>query len=158
MKLKDQFIECEAVAIGRASMAHRLDGHVVVTDEPAGRGGTDLGPPPFNAHFAMLAGCMYATMSLILADREVRFDRTRIHLRAAIDPRGVFGIARDVLPISLVEKTVEIEADIAEAALIEIREELSWRCMVSQLLRRAGVRSQETWSLNGAALPAAKAA
>jgi len=157
MKIKSQFIECEAVSLGRASMAHKIDGHVVITDEPASRGGTDFGPPPFNTHFSMLAGCMYATMSLILADRSITFDQTRIHLRAQIDPRGVFGLAKDVLPISLIEKTVEVTSNITPETLAEIREELEWRCMVSQLLRRAGVSSNQTWSLNGVALNAAEA-
>lgn len=115
MEPKRQYIECEAISVGRASMAHRIDGRVVPTDEPAVRGGTDFGPPPFDTRVSMIAGCKYASMSLILADRSATFERMRIHLRTQVDPGGVFGIAKDVLPISLIEKTGEPTADIRGA-------------------------------------------
>ncbi|MEL7203203.1 MAG: OsmC family protein [Pseudomonadota bacterium] len=149
MKFKEHPMEVEAFSVGRAAMVHKVDGHTITTDEPSSRGGTDIGPPPFNLHFATLAGCMHATMSLILADRNMVFDEVRIHLSTKLDPRGVFGMARNVRPISKIHKTVTIRSNATAEQIADIREQLEWRCMVSQLLLLAGVEMTEEWHLNG---------
>ena len=149
MKFKEHPMEVEAFSVGRAAMVHKIDGHTITTDEPSSRGGTDIGPPPFNLHFAMLSGFMLATLCLILADRSMTFDEVRIHLSTNLDPRGVFGVARDIRPISKIHKTVTIRSNATVEQVVEIRDQLEWRCMVSQMLLLAGVEMTEEWHLNG---------
>jgi len=158
MTYKKVPLAVEATGIGKTAMRLAYDNHVIVTDEPKGRGGTDQGPPPFNTHIAALAGCTHATMNLIAQGLKIDIADVRIALAAEIDPRGAFGVERVERPVSLIQMDVSLSTTADSARIAELKDQLAWRCMVSQLLRKAGVQIEECWTVNGRAFETAAAA
>ena len=69
--------------VGKSPTCFEMDyeGHVLVTDEPASRNGTDLGPPPFDTFIAVLSGCSHVILGLIAKDLDVRIEDVKIRSR-----------------------------------------------------------------------------
>lgn len=145
-KTKHWPLQVTGVAENGAHVESLVGGHVFHTDEPGSRGGTDIGPAPFGTFIASLVGCSQATLNLISEERGVVFDDVSYRLSTEIDPRGAFGVAEVTHPVKEIRLEVECSTNATEEQLEEIEEELPRRCMVSTVLRQAGVRIHHSWS------------
>lgn len=145
VRIKRWPLEVTGVAENGAHVESSVGGHVLHTDEPASRGGTDAGPAPLATFVASLVGCTQATLNLISGERGVVFEDVSYRLSTEVDPRGAFGVAEVKRPVKEIRVDVECSTDATEEQLEEIREELPRRCMVSTVLRQAGVEIRHSW-------------
>ena len=56
-------------------------GHAMVADEPAGRGGTGLGPSPYDFLSAALASCTSMTLKMYASRRSLPLKSVTVHVR-----------------------------------------------------------------------------
>ena len=68
----------EATGITPTCLQLNYEGHRIHTDEPPSRGGTDVGPPPFDSFVAMLTGCSHVILGLIADELGVAWDDPEI--------------------------------------------------------------------------------
>lgn len=144
-QIKQWPLEVTGVAETGAHVESSVGGHTLHTDEPESRGGTDAGPAPFGVFIASLVGCTQATVNLISRERGVLFKDVSYRLSTEIDPRGAFGVAEVTHPVNEIRLYIECSTDATEEQLEEIKEELPQRCMVSAVLRQAGVEILYSW-------------
>ena len=73
----------------RQGFAHAQDikvvRHAIVADEPAARGGNDLGPPPFGLVLAGLAACTSITLQMYAGRKQWTLGQVRVDLRLSDD-------------------------------------------------------------------------
>lgn len=128
-----------------AHVALSVGGHTLHTDEPPLRGGTDAGPAPFATFIASLVGCSHATLKLISREQGVTFSEVSYRLRTQIDPRGAFGVVEVTHPVENIQLDVTCKTDATDAQLEAISNELPKRCMVSVVMKQAGIRVHHAW-------------
>ena len=131
------------VSAARTEMVAR--GHVVTTDEPTERGGTDLFATPLETMLSSFLGCTnvignYAAGLLKMKIRDMTFD-----VVGHFDTRGVFGKAEIGTPFPVIELKVRIDTDATDAQITALAKMVAEKCPVSVLLRRAGCDIVETW-------------
>jgi putative redox protein len=74
----------------------RARSHTLTADEPAGQGGTDTGPAPYELLLAALAACTSLTLRLYANRKEWNLGRIEVHARFNWSPDGGEHIAREV--------------------------------------------------------------
>lgn len=74
----------------------RARSHALTADEPAGQGGTDTGPAPYELLLAALAACTSLTLRLYADRKGWDLGRIEVHARLNWSPDGSERIDRDV--------------------------------------------------------------
>lgn len=128
--------EGEVRAITRDSYSTELTvgGHLLVADEPASVGGTDLGPTPYGFLSAALASCtsmtlrMYANhKKLDVSEIDVRVSDARVHAKDCAECETATGFAH------VFERQLHITGDLDEAQRQRMLE-IADRCPVHRTL------------------------
>lgn len=117
-------------------------------DEPAERGGTNLGLTPTETLMAALMGCTNVIAHKVAAANGVRLESMSIRLEADFDRRGVT-LAQEVnVPFPEITLFIDVRTDASEAAMAKVKRELGMYCPLSKVLRQAGTTINEVWSIS----------
>lgn len=114
-------------------------------DEPAARGGTNMGPSPTETALSALAGCVNVIghkcasalgvdIGQLMIDAECQFDRRGVILESEID-----------VPYRSVAVTVRANGSAVQEALTRVGVETEKYCPLSKLFRSAGTEVEVTW-------------
>ncbi|NNE19864.1 MAG: OsmC family protein, partial [Myxococcales bacterium] len=112
-------------------------------DEPVDKGGSDLGPNPYELLLAGLGACTSMTLKMYAGRKEWPLEAVRVTLRHnRIHAKDCADCDKDTGMIDVIEKKLELEGDLTE----EQRERLlaiSARCPVHRsLLNEIKIRSE----------------
>lgn len=123
----------------------RADGRSVRLDMPELLGGSNRGMMPLEALLAAYAGSLNVVGNFVAKTMDFDLRGWEITLSAALDPRGMYGLAavRNPFPELRVQAVVTTPESPRRLALL--RKSLAERCPVHNLLKNAGVRFREDW-------------
>ncbi|MHA3980783.1 OsmC family protein [Halovulum sp. GXIMD14794] len=138
-------IDVAGGAISPARTELRARTHLVATDEPPERGGTDLSASPLETMLSAFLGCTNVITHFVAGKMGVRIEGLEMSLTGHFDTRGVFSKAEVRVPFPVIELRVELDTDADEATLARLRETVAQKCPVSVILREAGCEIRETW-------------
>lgn len=117
-----------------------------IIDEPAARGGTNMGLTPTETLVAALVGCTNV-ISQRLAHREgVRFGEMKIDAKARFDRRGASLEEEVEVPFPLIDLRIEVQTDATPEQLETIKTDLGKFCPIAKVIRAAGSEITETWT------------
>lgn len=120
----------------------------VTIDEPAERGGTNLGLTPTETLMGALMGCTNVIAHKVASANGVRLESMSIRLEADFDRRGVT-LAQEVnVPFPEITLFIDVKTDASEAAMAKVKRELGMYCPLSKVLRQAGTTIKEVWSIS----------
>jgi uncharacterized OsmC-like protein len=123
----------------------RADGRSLRLDMPELLGGSNRGMMPLEAVLAAYAGSMNVVGNFVAKTMDFELRGLEFTIAAELDPRGIWGLApvRNPFPVLHVHAIVTTTEPPRRLALF--RKRLAERCPVHNLLKKAGVRFQETW-------------
>jgi uncharacterized OsmC-like protein len=125
----------------------RVRGLDFTIDEPAERGGADLGPTPPEALLAALIACTNRIARKIAAAEGIAIQNLTVDLEAAFDRRGV-NLKHEVdIPFTAIALAIEVTTDADAAALEKLKTDLRKFCPISKIIRRAGTEITEHWTV-----------
>lgn len=127
----------------------KVRGHSFVIDEPPYRHGTDVGPTPLETMLGALIGCTNVITRRVAHERGVPLVVGRIEVVGHLDHRGIDKEADVPVPFPLIELKVQVRTDASEEEIASLRSEIAQRCPMSVILRQAGSRIEETWTVQG---------
>lgn len=136
----------EAAGITPTCLQLNYEGHRLHTDEPPSRGGTDVGPPPFDSFVAMLTGCSHVILGLIADELGVRVADMKMTLDTSLDARGIYGMAEITKPIERIDFRLDFATDATEEQLATMKATLCKRCPVNVVMTQAGIEIVEHWT------------
>lgn len=114
-------------------------GHTLVADEPAGLGGTDAGPTPYDYLTAALGACTAMTVQLYAARRGWALEDVTVRLHhSRVHENDCENCERHDVGIDQIERDIELSGSLTpeqRMGLLRIAD----RCPVGQTLAR-GVR------------------
>ena len=117
-------------------------------DEPPERGGGDLGPTPPETLLAALVGCVNRIGRKIAADQGIGIHDMSVDVDAVFDRRGV-NLEKEIdVPFREIRLAIELTTDADENAIDVLKADLSRFCPISKILRQAGTRIDEVWTIN----------
>jgi uncharacterized OsmC-like protein len=123
------------------------DGHVIVTDEPEARGGTNTGASPLAHMTASLASCQ--AVQIVKVAEAMRFDHGAIAITANTttdrieSPKG----GDKVMRFSAASLEISIETDEPEARIDRLKVLSEDRCPVGNLFADAGFEPVIEWTI-----------
>lgn len=135
----------EAESVARTRL--RAGKHRLLVDEPTARGGTDLAPSPLETFLAAFLACTNVITNIVAEEMEIAIAGMEFALTAHLDTRGVFNKAEVSVPFPLIELEVTIETTASAEKVETLRHAVARRCPISVILRQAGTRIEETWSI-----------
>ena len=118
-----------------------------VIDEPATRGGTNLGVAPTEAALAGLLGCINVVARRFAEQKGFEVTRLEVDATAHFDPSGPRLVAPVEVPFPLIEMTVVIEKTAAAADATALRDDIPAYCPIWQLFARSGTRFEVDWQI-----------
>jgi uncharacterized OsmC-like protein len=124
------------------------EGHTIVTDEPAERGGTDTGAAPLYHLAASLAACQ--TVQIVKVAEAMRFKHGDINIdcSAVTDLiEGLEGNANGVMHFCEAELIIDIETDESEKKIERLKALSEDRCPVGRLFIEAGYPPRVIWNI-----------
>ena len=150
MAVRYKPLEKHVFGVARSATGFEIDyeGHVLVTDEPEDRNGTDLGPPPFDTFLAVLTGCSHVILGLIANDVGVRIEDVKMRQRAELDINGIYGIEEVTHPVKEIDLEIEFKTDASEDQIELIKSSLPKRCPVFVVMTQAGITIKDHWSIS----------
>ncbi len=125
-----------------------------IVDEPAVRGGTNLGLTPTETLMSSLIGCTNVITQRIAHARGIEMGEMNIALEADFDRRGVSLEQELEVPFREVRMQIEVQTAANAEQLEEIKTDLQKFCPIAKVIRAAGTPIVETWT--ALPMPAAK--
>jgi len=110
--------------------------HSLTIDEPAGIGGSDMGPSPVEVILAALGSCQEITYRAYATAMGIEIDKVSVELEGDIDFRGFFAVDESVRPgYENIRAVVTIESKASAADLAKLREVVNAHCPVLDILK-----------------------
>lgn len=125
----------------------RTRNHAFVIDEPPYRHGTDVGPTPLETMLGALVGCTNVIARRIAHERGIALHIRKILCEGMLDHRGIDAEADVPVPFPDITLTIEAQTDASPEALADLRRALDARCPMSVILRQAGSRIAQHWTV-----------
>jgi putative redox protein len=117
-----------------------------IIDEPAARGGTNLGLTPTETLVSALIGCTNV-ISQRLAHRDgVTFGPMTITAKGEFDRRGAALEAEIDVPFTHIALLIDVATDATPEQLDLIKTDLGRYCPIAKVIRAAGTVIDETWT------------
>lgn len=123
------------------------EGHVIVTDEPEARGGTNSGASPLAHLTASLASCQ--AVQIVKVAEAMRFDHGTIAISATTTTDRVESTkgGDKVMRFTAASLDIAIETDEPEARIERLKVLSEDRCPVGNLFADAGFEPEIAWSI-----------
>ena len=118
-----------------------------VVDEPAIRGGTNMGPSPTETLMASLAGCTNVVSSRIAGQLGVQLLDLTVDINAKLDRRGAALEMEVAIPFPEITVTIHARSDATPEQLAILQRDLGRFCPIAQVLRRAGSKVTDVWDI-----------
>ena len=119
---------------------------VFTVDEPAERGGTDLGPNPLAYFIAGAASCLMNQYAVLAIAKDVPLDQMELTARAHFD-RRLGGAFEEVV------YDLRLTSSASTEAILGLQKEAERMCYAHNTLKKAGVKLATNLYLNGPKLP-----
>ncbi len=145
-KLPDLFkidVRGHCITAARTEMVAR--NHLVFTDEPPERGGTDFFATPLETMLSAFLGCTNVIGNFVASQLNINIRSIEFDVTGHFDTRGVYGIAEIGTPFPTIELKVRLDTDATDDQIAELVRQVAAKCPVSVLLRRAGCEIVESW-------------
>lgn len=121
--------------------------HSWVIDEPAHKGGTDLGPTPLESLLGSLVGCETVVLQIVAKAIGFQYASVDITCEGTADMRGARGV-KGVRPyFSSVRMDITLATDEPEHRIDLLRRNVELRCPVMNLFAAADVELDITWAI-----------
>ncbi|GAA0775736.1 OsmC family peroxiredoxin [Roseibium denhamense] len=114
-------------------------------DEPAARGGTNLGPAPTETALAALAGCTNVIGHKCAGQLGVDIGHLDIEITCEFDRRGVTLEEEINVPFVALRQVVVSDGSIAEEDLQRVGVEVAKYCPLSKLFEQSGTALETIW-------------
>ena len=121
-----------------------------VIDEPAVRGGTNMGLTPTDTLMAALIGCTNVISQRIAHNKGVEFHDMTVDVKAQFDRRGASLEEAIAVPFPEVTLTINARSAASPAQIEEIKRDLAKFCPISVVMRAAGTKINEVWNITPA--------
>jgi len=131
---------------GYAHSLVRVRGHAVAIDEPAERGGTDLGPAPTEALVAALVGVCNVILRRIARRDGVAIRALHVEAEAVLDRRGVWLAEAIGNPWQVIRLRLAIDTDADDARLALWSDDLARFSPIHALFAAAGTPIETAWA------------
>lgn len=134
-------------SVGHARTDVQVRDVTVTIDEPADRGGTNLGPTPTEALAASLLGC-----TNVIARRAAKKSGMAIHdlqmkLEMSFDRRGA-SLAEEIeVPFPDMHLFVSLTTDASASQVEQLKADVRRFCPIACMLRASGTVLQEEWKV-----------
>jgi putative redox protein len=117
-------------------------------DEPVERGGTNQGPSPTETLMGALAGCTNVIAQKCAEKHGVAFKSIQVDIVSKFDRRGVTLMEEIDLPFDDIEVHITVTTDADAAAMDKVKTDLPKFCPVSKVMRQAGAKVTDIWTIN----------
>ena len=119
--------------------------HDWIIDEPAHKGGGDLGPTPLESLLGALAGCETVVLRLVANAINFKYTDLKIDCEGIADLRGARGV-HGVRPyFTAVKMTLTLTTDEPRNRIDLLQRNVERRCPVMNLFSSADVDMEVTW-------------
>ncbi len=119
----------------------------VTIDEPLSRHGTNMGLTPTETLMASLIGCTNVVGTRLAQRDGVTFKDMKIEAHAKLDRRGAALEQEVPVPFPEVRLMVSVRTDATAEQIERIKVDLARFCPIACVLRAAGTRITETWTV-----------
>ena len=114
-------------------------------DEPAARGGSNLGPTPTDTALAALVGCVNVIGHKCAERMGIEIGHLEIDAVCDFDRRGVTLAEEIDVPFTAATLTVRADGPASTEALARVGTETEKYCPLSKLFRAAGTTLEVVW-------------
>ena len=123
------------------------DGHIVISDEPVERGGTDKATSPLMYFTTSLAACQ--TVQIVKVAEAMRFNHGTINIECSTTTDRLPGVeeGKTVMRFCAAEMIIEIETDEPEKKIERLKTISEDQCPVGNLFSDAGYEPVITWNI-----------
>ena len=133
-----------------ARTSARAGRHEIVIDEPAARGGSDLGPTPIETMIASLLGCTNVILNRVAEKNHVEIKALSLEAEASFDRRGVMLQEEVAIPFPEIRLTINLTTRASDVEVERLKSDLGRYCPVSKVIRQSGTKLQEIWNITRA--------
>jgi len=133
-----------------ARTSARAGKHKIVIDEPAPRGGSDLGPTPIETMIASLLGCTNVILNRVAEKNHVEVTALSLAAEASFDRRGVMLEEEVAVPFPKIRLTINLTTPATDTDVQRLKSDLGKYCPVSKVIRQSGTKLQEIWNITRA--------
>jgi putative redox protein len=124
--------------------------HEIIIDEPAARGGTDLGPTPIETMIASLLGCTNVILNRVAEKNHIEVTGLSLAAEASFDRRGVMLEEEVAVPFPEIRLTINLTTPATDSQVQRLKSDLGRFCPVSKVIRQSGTKLQEIWNITRA--------
>jgi len=116
---------------GRYAEEIKIGAHLIYSDEPTDRGGTNRGPSPYELVMAALGACTAMTIRMYAERHDLKLSRTTVQLKHFKLPA-----INDAGALDYFERTIDLEGDLTDEQRLRLLQ-ISEKCPVGETLRHA---------------------
>lgn len=116
-------------------------------DEPAARGGTNMGLSPTETLIAALIGCTNVITQRVASKAGVEIEDMAVRAEAQFDRRGVSLTEEVTVPFPEIVLTIDLTTGADEAAVETVKTNLRKYCPVSRVFTEAGTNVITNWNI-----------
>lgn len=124
-----------------------VGGKTFTIDEPAARGGTDMGPSPTETLISALIGCTNVISNRIAEHMGLEVRDMTIEAAADFDRRGVMLQEAVRVPFPKIDLTINAKIKGSDEQIARLKEDLAKFCPLSMVIRQSGTEINEIWNI-----------
>jgi uncharacterized OsmC-like protein len=118
-----------------------------VIDEPIARGGTNLGLSPTETLVSSLIGCTNVITHRIMEKMGFTINSMDIKSKTMFNRDGV-GLIQEVdVPFPEITLDINISTNASQNDLEEVKKQLAMYCPIAKVIRNAGTKINENWTI-----------
>ena len=119
----------------------------VTIDEPAQRGGTNMGLTPVETLMAALLGCTNVIGHKCADKHGVEFEGMSVSADVSFDRSGTQLQEEIAVPFPKIVLKIDVTTGADEAAIENVKSDLGKFCPLAKVLREAGTEIEEVWTV-----------
>ncbi len=119
----------------------------ITIDEPAARGGTDLGPSPTETLVAALVACTNVIGHRVAETHGVEIEAMSVDAEAQFDRRGVALVEEVEVPFPEILLKINVTTGAGDDAMQKVKDDLARFCPLAKVIRQSGTVINEQWTV-----------